>query len=71
MSCAAGPEPTGQDKEGEDDSISIGVQALELRVRNVYTGWSLTSSLLVFCLFLVCCVLPCVAVCIDVPHSES
>ncbi|KAL3160063.1 hypothetical protein ABBQ38_009778 [Trebouxia sp. C0009 RCD-2024] len=27
-----------QDKEAEDDSISIDVQALELRVRNVYTG---------------------------------
>ena len=38
-------EPTGQDKEAEDESISIGIQALELRVRNVYTGGSLISSL--------------------------
>ena len=39
-------ETTGQDKEGEDESISIGIQALELRVRNVYTGALPISSLL-------------------------
>lgn len=47
LPSAAVPEPTGQDKEAEDDSISIGIQALELRVRNVYTGKSLNSSLLI------------------------
>lgn len=46
LPSAAVLETTGQDKEGEDESISIGIQALELRVRNVYTGGSTTSSLL-------------------------
>lgn len=33
-------DPTGQGKEAEEDGISVGIQALELRVRNVYTGKS-------------------------------
>ena len=33
------PEPNSQGKEAEEDAINISVQALELRVRNVYTGW--------------------------------
>ena len=70
LSSAAVPEPTGQDKDGEDDSISIGIQALELRVRNVYTGKSPNSSLIVFCPRLVCCMLPCVAVCAGMPNLE-
>lgn len=32
------PEPSSQGKEAEEDGININVQALELRVRNVYTG---------------------------------
>ena len=45
LPSAAVPEPTAQDKEAEDDSISIGIQALELRVRNVYTGRPLNCLL--------------------------
>ena len=35
-------EPSSQDKEADDDSISISIHSLELRVRNVYTGGSPT-----------------------------
>lgn len=38
-------EPSGRDKEAEDDSISIDVKALEVRVRNVYTGQPTTFYL--------------------------
>lgn len=43
-----------QDKEAEDDSISIDVQALELRVRNVYTGQPPTSAHASHSIFWVC-----------------
>lgn len=38
LPSASVTDPMGQGKEAEEDGISVGIQALELRVRNVYTG---------------------------------
>lgn len=54
LPSASVADPTGQGKEAAEDGISVGIQALELRVRDVYTGKS-THQLNSLAKFLMLC----------------